>query len=170
VAQLVSSRPAAHWQHPGGFLGCQSQGSDDPHGPRQPGRGVDLPACHPRPTRSFAISMNDRLGVYLKPEGRARSEGSVARSWPEGSFPWIQINGAERLRILESASVTMVFACGADDGNRTRTASLGMETMPASAHGEQGQEHPYLTVAVRQGSFTDRSPTIELAVSRRPTA
>jgi len=59
----------------------------------------------------------------------------------------------------------MVFVCGAGDGNRTRTISLGMETMPASAHGEQGQEHPYLTVTDRPGSFTDRSPTRESAVN-----
>jgi len=37
--------------------------------------------------------------------------------------------------------------------------------MPACAHGGQGQEHPYLTVAVRQGSFTDRLPTRGSAVN-----
>jgi hypothetical protein len=30
--------------------------------------------------------------------------------------------------------------------------------MPAPAHDGQGQEYPCLTVAVRQGSFTHRSP------------
>jgi len=28
--------------------------------------------------------------------------------------------------------------------------------MPAWAHGEQGQERPYVTVSARQGSFVDR--------------
>jgi len=32
--------------------------------------------------------------------------------------------------------------------------------MPAWMHGGQGQEYPYLTVAVRQGSFTHRSPMV----------
>jgi hypothetical protein len=45
---------------------------------------------------------------------------------------------------------------GAGDGNRTRTLSLGMETMLAWAHGGQGQGCPYLTVSARQGSFVDR--------------
>jgi hypothetical protein len=49
-----------------------------------------------------------------------------------------------------------LFAYGAGDGNRTRTVSLGMETMPAWAHGGQGQSCPYVTVSARQGSFVDR--------------
>jgi hypothetical protein len=70
-----------------------------------------------------------------------------------------------RARVHESPTAVTLFPCGAGDGNRTRTVSLGMETMPASAHEEHGQEHPYLTVAVRQGSFTDRSPTRGSAVN-----
>ena len=53
-------------------------------------------------------------------------------------------------------SIATLFACGAGDGNRTRTISLGMETMLAWAHGGQGQSCPYLTVSARQGSFADR--------------
>ena len=59
----------------------------------------------------------------------------------------------------------MAFVYGPGGGNRTRIPSLGIETMPACAHGGQGQEHPYLTVAVRQGSFTDRLPTRGSAVN-----
>jgi hypothetical protein len=46
-----------------------------------------------------------------------------------------------------------------------RTVSLGMETMPACAHGGPGQEHPCLTVSARQGSFTHRWPTRGSAVN-----
>ena len=55
-----------------------------------------------------------------------------------------------------SVCAATVFACGAGDGNRTRTVSLGMETLPASAHDGQGQGCPYLTVSARQRSFVDR--------------
>jgi len=57
------------------------------------------------------------------------------------------------------------FAFGAGDGNRTRTVSLGMVTMSALAHDGRGQGYPCLTVAVRQGSFTDRSPARGSAVN-----
>ena len=69
---------------------------------------------------------------------------------------WAQTDGQRRSRVRESPTVATLFAFGAGDGNRTRTISLGMETMPAWAHGGQGQSCPYLTVSARQGSFVDR--------------
>ena len=59
-------------------------------------------------------------------------------------------------RLNESPTAATLFVCGAGDGNRTRTISLGMETMLAWAHGGQGQSCPYVTVSARQGSFVDR--------------
>ena len=66
-------------------------------------------------------------------------------------------HGFDSERVFSNMVVLQRFSfCGAGDGNRTRTVSLGMETMPAWAHGGQGQSCPYVTVSARQGSFADR--------------
>jgi len=75
---------------------------------------------------------------------------NVARAWTEST------DRQRRLESTDSLVLQRSFVCAAGDGNRTRTVSLGMETMLAWAHGGQGQGCPYLTVSARQGSFVDR--------------
>jgi hypothetical protein len=76
--------------------------------------------------------------------------------WPKVAHAWTRSTHRQRIKIFQFGSAAMLFACGAGDGNRTRTISLGMATMPAWAHGGHGQSCPYLTVSARQGSFVDR--------------
>ena len=67
-----------------------------------------------------------KLSVLLKLKGECRG-GSV---WPNVARAWTENTGSQRTGILESGPVATFFAYGAGDGNRTRTISLGMETVP----------------------------------------
>jgi hypothetical protein len=85
-------------------------------------------------------------GIGRRPDSRPEAAPAVGGA---GGFNAVQ-------KILTTTTAAIAFSREAGDGNRTRTVSLGMETMPAWAHGGQGQSCPYLTVSARQGSFVDR--------------
>jgi hypothetical protein len=51
--------------------------------------------------------------------------------WPKVARAWTGNTHRPRTEIFQFGSAATLFACGAGDGNRTRTVSLGMETMPA---------------------------------------
>ena len=70
--------------------------------------------------------LQNKLSVLLKLKGECGG-GNV---WPNVARAWTENTGSQRTGIIEHGSAATVFACGAGDGNLTRTVSLGRVLIP----------------------------------------